>query len=53
MTTIEKINKFQNRAKELYELKFNKADWDAKKPEAIKYYNKCKKQAMSEIFETR
>lgn len=53
MTTFEKIAKFQDRSKELYEQKFTKADWDAKKPEAIKWYNKCKKQAMSEIFETR
>jgi hypothetical protein len=53
MTSFEKLLKFNERTKELYEQKFNKADWDAKKPEAKRWYNKCKKQAMSEIFETR
>jgi len=53
MTTFQKVAKFQDRTRELYEAKFNKTDWEAKKPEAIKWFNKCKKQAMSEILETR
>lgn len=50
MTTFQKVAKFQDRTRELYEQKFNKADWEAKKPEAIKWYKKCKEVAASEIF---
>lgn len=53
MTNAEKIAKVSQqhaRAKELYEMKYNKADWDAKKPEAIKYYKKCIEIAAKEIW---
>lgn len=53
MTNLEKIAKVreqQTRAKELYELKYNKSDWDSKNPNALKYWKKCLNVAAKEIW---
>jgi hypothetical protein len=47
---LEKINQQQKRARELYEKKFTRNDWDAKKPEAIKYFEKCSSIVGREVW---
>jgi hypothetical protein len=50
MNNLIKIQKHQNRTRELYEQKFTRSDWDLKKPEAIKWFKKCQEIAAKEIF---
>ena len=49
-SSMEKIRKHTELVTKLYEQKFNRADWDAKKPEAIKWFNKCKVTAYNQLF---
>lgn len=53
MTNTEKMQKLNQQivlTQRLYEEQFTKADWEAKKPEAIKWFNKCQKVAVAEIW---
>jgi len=50
MQKVAKIRQQTKRIRELYEQKFTRADWDAKKPEALKHFQKCKEQAVREIW---
>lgn len=47
---IQKLNQQTERTRELFEQKFTRSDWDAKKPEAIKFFNKCQQVAAKEIL---
>ena len=54
MTTFEKIQKVNRQARrmtELYEQRFTRADWEAKKPEAMNWFNKCREISYKEIWE--
>jgi len=52
-TQLQKLIAFNERVLALYEEKFNREDWNAKRPEAVRWYNKCKVTAASEIFTTK
>lgn len=50
LETIQKVQKYEKRITELFEQKFSKADWEAKKPDALKWAKKCRAIAYKEMF---
>lgn len=50
MTTIAKLNAYNDRVRELFEQKFTRADWENKVKGTRSYFAKCQEQASREIF---